>query len=78
MRRYGIWSSRSSDRGKADETGRIRALCRGYGGEAIIGDLAPPDQIMDDGESKASWALIRARGAKKIFPSHGVIFALQA
>ncbi len=47
------------------------------GGEAIIGDLAPADQIMDDGESEASWAMIRARGANKIFPSHGAIFALQ-
>jgi len=47
-------------------------------GEAIIGDLAPADQIMDDGESEASWALIRARGARKIFPSHGAIFELQA
>jgi endoribonuclease LACTB2 len=46
-------------------------------GEALIGDLPPPDQIMeDDRASNESWALIREKGIKRIFPSHAEIFEL--
>jgi len=45
--------------------------------EALIGDLPPQSQIMaDDSVSLASWALIKSRGVKKIFPSHAAIFEL--
>jgi glyoxylase-like metal-dependent hydrolase (beta-lactamase superfamily II) len=46
-------------------------------GEALIGDLPPIDQVMDeDFASKESWAAIRARGATRIFPSHAAAFEL--
>jgi glyoxylase-like metal-dependent hydrolase (beta-lactamase superfamily II) len=46
-------------------------------GEAIIGDLAPLGQILDDAESEACWTMIRAKGARTIYPSHAGIFTLQ-
>lgn len=44
--------------------------------EAIIGDLAPIEQVMEDSESKESWESIRRQGAKVAYPSHAPIFAL--
>lgn len=38
--------------------------------EAIVGDLAPFDQIMDDIKSEESWDSIRRQGAKVAFQSH--------
>lgn len=46
-------------------------------GEALIGDLYPPSQIMEDDRASAeSWALIRRRGIARIFPSHAEAFDL--
>jgi glyoxylase-like metal-dependent hydrolase (beta-lactamase superfamily II) len=47
-------------------------------GEAAIGDLCPLDQIMDDPVSLASWEALRAKGARRIFPSHADFFEIQA
>jgi len=45
--------------------------------EAIIGDLAPINQIMEnDKESLANWNRIRELGAKTIYPSHANIFEI--
>lgn len=45
--------------------------------EALIGDLYPLSQVMDDDEaSLGSWAAIRALGARHIFPSHAEPFEL--
>ena len=45
--------------------------------EALIGDLYPLPQVMDDDEaSLGSWAAIRALGARHIFPSHAEPFEL--
>jgi glyoxylase-like metal-dependent hydrolase (beta-lactamase superfamily II) len=47
-------------------------------GEALIGDLYPVSQIMDnDVESNQSWARIRALDAKHVFPSHAEPFELK-
>jgi endoribonuclease LACTB2 len=47
------------------------------GGEAVIGDLSPLDQIMpDDEKSLRSWELLRSKGAKDIFPAHAARFRL--
>lgn len=44
---------------------------------ALIGDLAPRDQIMpEDAVSKASWELIAKLGAKRAFPSHAEVIIL--
>lgn len=46
-------------------------------GEALIGDLYPPSQIMEDDRASAeSWALIKRRGIARIFPSHAEAFDL--
>jgi glyoxylase-like metal-dependent hydrolase (beta-lactamase superfamily II) len=43
--------------------------------EAIIGDLAPLGQIMDDDKaSLADWARIKDRGVLSVFPSHAAKF----
>ena len=43
--------------------------------EAIIGDLAPINQIMEnDNESLESWNSIKQKGIKKIYPSHAGLF----
>lgn len=43
--------------------------------EAIIGDLAPMNQIMEnDKESLENWNGIRRKGVKKIYTSHASIF----
>jgi endoribonuclease LACTB2 len=48
-------------------------------GEALVGDLSPLDQIMDDDlASKESWAAIMAKGATRVFPSHAGIFEIPA
>ncbi|HUW42069.1 MAG TPA: MBL fold metallo-hydrolase [Rectinemataceae bacterium] len=45
--------------------------------EAIIGDLTPIHQLMDDDmKSKESWELIKNKNIKKIYPSHAEIFKL--
>lgn len=45
--------------------------------EAIIGDLAPMDQIMpDDEKSIKSWSAIKGLGAKYIYPSHAALFEI--
>ncbi len=43
--------------------------------EAIIGDLAPLGQIMDDDKAAlADWARIKEHGAFRVFPSHASEF----
>jgi len=45
--------------------------------EAIIGDLAPINQIMEnDKESLENWNIIKGKGAKTIYPSHASIFEI--
>ena len=45
--------------------------------EAIIGDLVPREQIMeDDIETKNSWERIVEKGARYIYPSHAGIFEI--
>ncbi len=47
-------------------------------GEAVVGDLPPPGQIMpDDATCLASWEAIRGKKARTLFPSHGVVFELE-
>jgi endoribonuclease LACTB2 len=46
-------------------------------GEALVGDLPPFDQIMDDDlASIESWALIKGRRVARIYPSHAEAFDL--
>jgi len=43
--------------------------------EAIIGDLAPINQIMEnDNESLENWNTIKQKGIKNIYPSHAGLF----
>jgi len=43
--------------------------------EALIGDLAPINQIMEnDNESLENWNSIKQKGIKKIYPSHAGLF----
>jgi len=44
--------------------------------EAIIGDLVPLEQIMDDLKSEESWAHIKERKVKTIYPSHANVFEI--
>jgi len=45
--------------------------------EAIIGDLAPINQIMEnDKESLENWNSIKQKGGKTIYPSHANIFEI--
>ena len=45
--------------------------------EAVIGDLAPINQIMEnDKESLGNWNSLREKGAKTIYPSHANIFEI--
>jgi glyoxylase-like metal-dependent hydrolase (beta-lactamase superfamily II) len=45
--------------------------------EAVIGDLAPIDQIMEnDKESLGNWNSLREKGVKMIYPSHANIFEI--
>ncbi len=46
------------------------------GKEAIIGDLTPLAQIMDDKKSEESWAIIERKHVKKIYPSHASVFEI--
>ncbi len=47
------------------------------GGEALVGDLAPPDQLMpDDISAIGSWRDIRAAGGTAAFPAHAAEFPL--
>jgi len=46
-------------------------------GEALVGDLPPPFQVMeDDLPCLASWKLIGDRGGRSVFPSHARPFDL--
>ena len=45
--------------------------------EAVIGDLAPIDQIMEnDKESLENWKSIKQKDIKTIYPSHANIFEI--
>ncbi len=47
-------------------------------GEAVIGDLPPPGQIMpDDATCLASWEAIRRNKVRTIYPSHADVFELE-
>ena len=47
-------------------------------GEAFIGDLVPDPLVAEeDVKSKESWALLRSKGAKHIFPAHAPQFDLE-
>lgn len=46
-------------------------------GEALVGDLYPESQLMEDDEkSHRSWDMIRAAGGGRAFPSHAPAFDL--
>jgi len=46
-------------------------------GEAFVGDLTPESMVAeDDLLSQASWALLRAKGAHRIYPAHAQEFVL--
>ncbi len=46
-------------------------------GDAFIGDLAPENMIAeDDWKSKDSWALLRRKGARFIWPAHAEAYFL--
>lgn len=45
--------------------------------EAVVGDLCPMDQIMDDPASLEDWERLRAKGARRIFPSHAGFFEIK-
>lgn len=42
--------------------------------EAIVGDLAPLEQIMDDPKSEESWRLLKNKDVKIVYPSHAEVF----
>jgi glyoxylase-like metal-dependent hydrolase (beta-lactamase superfamily II) len=44
--------------------------------EAIIGDLAPIGQILDDEKSEGSWEKIKEKKVKCAYPSHANVFEL--
>ena len=44
--------------------------------EAIIGDLTPIEQIMDDKKSEENWNHIKEKKVSKIYPSHANIFEI--
>ncbi len=46
--------------------------------EAVVGDLAPIDQIMDDGKSEERWDLLKRKNVRKAYPSHAAAFELGA
>jgi endoribonuclease LACTB2 len=46
-------------------------------GAAFTGDLPYRETLSDsDGQSRASWELIRARGARMVYPGHGKPYAI--
>ena len=46
-------------------------------GEAFVGDLTPESMVAeDDALSKASWALLRGKGARVVYPAHAQEFDL--
>jgi len=45
--------------------------------EAIIGDLTPLEQIMDDMKSEESWIYIKERRVKTIYPSHANVYEIK-
>ena len=47
-------------------------------GEALIGDLYPVSQVMDDDvKSNRSWKMIRTLGVRRVFPGHAGPFGLE-
>ena len=47
-------------------------------GEACVGNLAPPEQLMpDDAKSHDSWRRIREAGGRRIYPSHAREFEIE-
>ena len=44
--------------------------------EAIIGDLTPIEQIMDDKKSEENWNHIKEKKVRRIYPSHANIFEI--
>ncbi|TXT43722.1 MAG: hypothetical protein FD137_1748 [Spirochaetes bacterium] len=44
--------------------------------EAIVGELCPLDQIMNDPASLEDWERLRTKGARRIFPSHAGFFEI--
>jgi ribonuclease/clavin/mitogillin len=49
-------------------------------GSAFIGDLKPPQLVGDESVSVVaeSWRLLRERGATRIYPGHGPVWAITA
>jgi len=47
-------------------------------GSVFTGDLPPEGLSLDNPEARASWALLRSRGATRIHPGHGGIRAIGA
>lgn len=46
-------------------------------GQAFTGDLTPPIVMADDAVVAASWARLRALGARTVYPGHGLSYALE-
>lgn len=47
-------------------------------GSAFTGDLPPEAYAFDNPIALASWRLLRARGATRIYPAHGPVRAMEA
>ena len=45
--------------------------------EAVVGDLAPIDQIMDDKKTEESWAVLRRKNVRKVYFSHAGVSELK-
>jgi glyoxylase-like metal-dependent hydrolase (beta-lactamase superfamily II) len=44
--------------------------------EAVVGDLAPRNQILDDDPAHVDWRLLAARGTVRAYPGHAAPFRL--
>ena len=63
--------------GKTTTLKLLIGLLRPDSGEAFVGDLTPESMVAeDDALSKASWALLRGKGARLVYPAHAQEFVL--
>lgn len=49
-------------------------------GAVFTGDLTPPALVVESSRDQvlASWALLRQRGARRVYPGHGAVYPLPA